>query len=354
MANILLIEDNDEMRENTSEILSLAGHQVESANNGKEGVIKVQLHQPDLIICDIMMPELDGFGVLQMLNRDPKTNHIPFIFLTAKADRSDIRKGMDLGADDYLTKPFDDAELLGAVETRLKKSSLFQAQNFTDPAEGFDKFIRQVKTIEELSKIDMNYKVKQVKKKDVIYPEGNMPMFLFYIEKGKVKTVKNNRQDKELITGLYKEGDFFGYVSLFENAVYDEEAVAMEDSSIKMIPKEDFYKLIYKNRDVTNTFIKMLSKEVKEKEERLLKIAYDSVRKKVSESLLMLKNRYGKEDNADHFSFPISREDLAHIAGTATETLIRTLTDFKEEGILEIKGSTITIINPEKLRLMKN
>ncbi len=354
MANILLIEDNDEMRENTSEILALAGHKVESASNGKEGVIKVQLNNPELIICDIMMPELDGFGVLQMLNRDPETNHIPFIFLTAKADRADIRKGMDLGADDYLTKPFDDEELLAAVDARLKKSSRLAAHNFVDAPDGFDQFIKQVKTLDELSRIDMNYKTRQFRKKDTIYPEGNMPMFLYYIEKGKVKTLKNNKQDKELITGLYKEGDFFGYVSLFESNIYDEEAVAMEDSLVRLIPKEDFYKLVYKNRDVTNTFIKMLSKEVKEKEERLLKIAYDSVRKKVSESLLMLKDRYGKEDNKDHFSFPISREDLAHIAGTATETLIRTLTDFKEEGILEIKGSTITIVNSEKLRLMKN
>jgi DNA-binding response OmpR family regulator len=354
MANILLIEDNEEMRENTLEILTLAGHTVETASNGKEGVIKVQLTKPELIICDIMMPELDGFGVLQMLNRDPKTNHIPFIFLTAKADRSDIRKGMELGADDYLTKPFDDVELLAAVDARIKKSSMLQAQNFMHPTEGFDQFIKQIKTIDELSKADLNYKSRNFKKKDTIYTEGNMPMFLFYIEKGKVKTIKNNKQDKELITGLYKEGDFLGYVSLFESSVYDDEAVTMEDSVIRMIPKEDFYKLIYKNRDVTNTFIKLLSKEVKEKEERLLKIAYDSVRKKVSESLLMLKDRYGKEDNTDNFSFPISREDLAHIAGTATETLIRTLTDFKEEGILEIKGSTITIVNPEKLRLMKN
>ena len=124
MAHILLIEDNENMRENTSEILTLAGHQVESASNGKEGVIKVQLNKPDLIICDIMMPELDGYGVLHMLNRDPNTNQIPFIFLTAEADRSDVRKGMELGADDYVTKPFDDLELLAAVDTRLKKSSL--------------------------------------------------------------------------------------------------------------------------------------------------------------------------------------------------------------------------------------
>lgn len=353
MANILLIEDNDDMRENTSEILTLAGHHVETASNGKEGVIKAQLKTPELIICDIMMPELDGYGVLHMLNRDPNTNHIPFIFLTAKADRSDVRKGMELGADDYVTKPFDDVELLSAVDTRLKKSSLFQSHNFTNSSEGFDHFIRQVKTIEEFTKIDINNKTKHFKKKDTIYSESNSPLYLYYIEKGKVKTLKNNKQDKELITGLYNEGDFFGYVSLFENEAYEDEAIAMEDTILKLIPKDDFFKLIYQNRDVANTFMKLLSKEVKEKEERLLKIAYDSVRKKVSESLLMLKDRYGK-DESEKFSFPISREDLAHIAGTATETLIRTLTDFRDEGIVDIKGSTITIVNLEKLRSMKN
>jgi len=353
MAHILLIEDNDNMRENTQEILSLAGHRVDTASNGKEGVIKVQLNKPELIICDIMMPELDGYGVLHMLNRDPNTNHIPFIFLTAKADRSDVRKGMELGADDYVTKPFDDVELLSAVDTRLKKSSLMQAQQFSHNTEGFDHFIRQVKSMEEFARVDVNTRAKQFKKKDIIYSESNTPLYLYFIEQGKVKTVKNNKQDKELITGLYNEGDFFGYIALLENNIYEDEAVAMEETRLKLIPKEDFYKLIYQNRDVANAFMKLLSKEVKEKEERLLKIAYDSVRKKVSESLLMLRDRYGKED-ANTFSFPISREDLAHIAGTATETLIRTLTDFKEEGIIEIKGSTITIADINKLRQMKN
>lgn len=353
MANILLIEDNDNMRENTQEILSLAGHKVETAVNGKEGVIKAQINKPELIICDIMMPELDGYGVLHMLNRDSNTNHIPFIFLTAKADRSDIRKGMELGADDYVTKPFDDVELLAAVDTRIKKSNLIQAHQFVNSADGFDHFIRKVKSMEEFAKMDVNTRSKVYKKKDIIYSESNTPVYLYYIEEGKVKTIKNNKQDKELITGLYNEGDYFGYIALLENNIYEDEAIAMEETKLRLIPKDDFHKLIYLNRDVANTFMKLLSREVKEKEERLLRIAYDSVRKKVSESLLMLRDRYGKPES-DTFSFPISREDLAHIAGTATETLIRTLTDFKEEGIVEIKGSTITIVDVNKLKQMKN
>ena len=123
MKKILLIEDNAEIRENTSEILSLANYSVITAENGKIGVELAQRERPDLIICDIMMPELDGYGVLHILSKKEDTASIPFIFLTAKTEKTDIRKGMNLGADDYLTKPFDDTDLLNAIETRLRKSA---------------------------------------------------------------------------------------------------------------------------------------------------------------------------------------------------------------------------------------
>ena len=122
MKKILLIEDNLEMRENTAEILELANYEVVTAENGKVGVEKAKAELPDLIICDIMMPELDGYGVLYYLGKDPKTAAIPFIFLTAKAELSEMRKGMNLGADDYLTKPYEEMELLNAIESRIKKS----------------------------------------------------------------------------------------------------------------------------------------------------------------------------------------------------------------------------------------
>ena len=117
MKKILLIEDNLDVRENTEEILSLANYKVFTAANGKIGVELAHTEKPDLIICDIMMPELDGYGVLHILSKNEDTARIPFIFLTAKTEKSDIRKGMNLGADDYLTKPFDDTDLLNAIET---------------------------------------------------------------------------------------------------------------------------------------------------------------------------------------------------------------------------------------------
>jgi len=116
MKKILVIEDNLEVRENLAEILELSNYIVDIAVNGKEGVQKALSNPPDLILCDVMMPNLDGYGVVKILDSKPITSDIPFVFLTAKAEKSDMRKGMNLGADDYITKPFDDVELLDAIE----------------------------------------------------------------------------------------------------------------------------------------------------------------------------------------------------------------------------------------------
>src|SRR5213592_1272010 len=122
--SILIIDDHTDIRENIAEILSLGGYKTFTAENGKKGVETALKEKPDLIVCDIMMPELDGYGVLHLLRKNPDTKNIPFIFLTAKTERSDFRKGMEMGADDYITKPFEDIELLNAVEIRLKKLSI--------------------------------------------------------------------------------------------------------------------------------------------------------------------------------------------------------------------------------------
>ena len=117
---ILLIEDNLDIRDTTADILNVAGYKVLTESNGKSGVECAMREKPDLIICDIMMPVMDGYGVLYALSRDEELSRIPFIFLTAKSERSDLRKGMALGADDYITKPFDIIDLLNAIETRLR------------------------------------------------------------------------------------------------------------------------------------------------------------------------------------------------------------------------------------------
>lgn len=352
MKKIVLIEDNEGMRENTAEILELAGYKVMTAENGKEGVRLAVAEQPDLIICDIMMPELDGYGVLHALSKNDTTAGIPFIFLTAKAEKADHRKGMEMGADDYLTKPFDDMELLSAVEVRLKKSENLRKQISRD-AESIDHFINEVKKPGDIVKLSEKRKLRVFKKKEIIYQEDVFPSGIFFLNKGKVKTARINPEGKEFITALIGEGEFFGYNPLLEDQAYSDSAVALEESEIYIIPKDDFFTLMHNSREISGAFIRMLSNDVKEKEERLLHIAYNSVRKRVADALLLLKQRYST-DATKPFTMAISREDLANLAGTAPETVIRTLSDYREEGIIEIKGSSITLKDVARLEKMKN
>jgi signal transduction histidine kinase len=125
---VLVIEDIETIRENILETLKAENFEPIEAENGVEGISLAKQHLPDLILCDVMMPEIDGYGVLQALQQDPTTATIPFIFLTALADRDRIRKGMELGADDYLTKPFEVQELLRAISTRLGKQATIKQQ----------------------------------------------------------------------------------------------------------------------------------------------------------------------------------------------------------------------------------
>jgi DNA-binding NarL/FixJ family response regulator len=132
MKKILVIEDEPDMRRNLATVLRLEKYQPITAENGRVGVELVKKEKPDLILCDVMMPELDGYGVLQALRENADTALIPFIFLTAKGQQEDLRSGMNLGADDYLTKPVPKAELLKALEARLLRSEQ-QAQREFKP-----------------------------------------------------------------------------------------------------------------------------------------------------------------------------------------------------------------------------
>jgi CRP/FNR family transcriptional regulator, polysaccharide utilization system transcription regulator len=339
---ILLIEDNPDVRENTAEILGLAGYKVITAENGKVGVEKARSADPDLIICDIMMPELEGYGVLMMIGKDPKTASIPFIFLTAKTEKSDIRKGMNMGADDYITKPFDEVELLEAIETRLKKSQMVKAE-FDRTVEGFDKFIETARGLEELRDLPKDRKVRHYSKKDMIFFEGDEPQAVYFLVEGKIKTTKTDEYQKELVIDIYEKGDFFGYIPILEDDVYKETASAIEDSSVSVIPKDAFLWLIQRNRDVAVKFMKMLSNNITEKEERLLRLAYGTVRERTAEALLSLMSK------SDRNEINVSREDLASIVGTATESLIRMLSEFRNDGYISIEGRRISIEQPEKL-----
>ncbi|AUD01561.1 response regulator [Spirosoma pollinicola] len=344
MKTILLIEDNTIIRENTAEILELAGYRVLTALNGKIGVELALADRPDLIICDIMMPVLDGYGVLHIVNKNPALTGIPFIFLTAKSERIDFRRGMEMGADDYLTKPFDDSELLSAVEGRLNRFVNLQTGQ---PKSKEDSVKSGDDEDAGLHTLPANRKLHRVLKKQFVYSEGDEPARIYYLKSGRVKTIRANNDGKELVTGLYGTDDFFGYLALLEETNYTDSALTLEDSELVYIPKEDFLNYLATKPGAGRHFVSLLAGNVSEKENQLLSMAYGSLRRRVGDTLLRLSLSPTGEPT---MPIKLSRDDLAAVIGTATESLIRILTEFKQDNLIEISNAGIRILEPNKLR----
>ncbi|MGN6435520.1 MAG: response regulator [Agriterribacter sp.] len=346
-ATILIIDDNNELRDNTAELLSLGGYKTITAENGKKGVSMILKEKPDLVVCDIMMPELDGYGVLHLVRKNPEIENTPFIFLTAKTERNDFRKGMEMGADDYLTKPFEEHELMNAIESRLRKYDLLK-KKYASSAKGMNELATDLRNNGMVS-LDLNqYATESYQKKQSIYAEGKRPRYLYYLVSGKVKGIKVHEDGKEYITDLFSAGDFIGYMALLEEKNYDESAVVLEDAEVLQIPAEDFMAMIYADIAIASQFIKIIAQNIKDKETRLLSLAYSSLRKRVAKALVEIHDKFNPgKTNAP---LEISREDMAHYIGTATESLIRTISDFKSEKLIEIREGKIIISDLERLK----
>ena len=349
MPTILVIDDNNEIRENTAEILELAGYKTFTAANGKIGVEIALKETPDVIVCDIMMPVLDGYGVLHLLGKNDKTRNIPFIFLSAKTERGDLRKGMEMGADDYITKPFDEIELLNAIEVRLKKKQIVNNE-YGEGASSISKFMKEVSNAGLIKDLASKYEVLTYHKKQNLFEEGKRPRHLFIIISGKVKCVRMHEHGKEYITQLATSDDFVGLVPLVEDIPYEDTAVIMEDAEILAIPKDDFMQMLCADPALTRKFIRLIANNVREKEDRLLTLAYSSLRKRVAKALLTIHEKFNSSQSQEHLN--ISREELARYVGTATESLIRTLSDFKSENLVNISDGKISITNPQKLKTL--
>lgn len=349
MNKVLVIEDNFEMRDNIFEILKLANYEVYTATNGKIGVELALKHLPDLILCDIMMEGLDGYGVLFMLNKHPETSTIPFIFITAKTQKQDLRKGMELGADDYLMKPFDDVELLNAVETRLKKKEI-QKDFYSKSIKKMQQLGSDTKGLTEITKMIEERKIKTVRKKQVLYYQGDKVTGIYLIHKGKIKTTKIAEDGRELTTAIYDIDQFVSVNVLFSNESHIDNAIALEECSLSFFPILEIEKLISQYPDVARKFIKILANEVCHIEEQLLQMAYSSVRKRVAESLLS----YHKMHCPNGENINLTRYEIANLSGTAPETVSRTLTDFENEKLIEKKHNELILLNQKKLSTLRS
>lgn len=357
MKTILVIEDNQEVRENIAEILALAQYRVIQAANGKLGIEQARLWLPNLILCDIMMPELDGYGVLHIISKDPATASIPFIFLTAKAEATDFRTGMSLGADDYLTKPFDDIALLNAVELRLRKGEQTRLQQNLD---GLSILLGTVAGAANNQPTETTpYPATRYRKKQLLYTEGNFPAALYFIRRGQVKRFQTDAAGNQYITALSGEGDFVGYLALLQQKAYTESAEILDDTDVCAVPKNEFFRLIDHNPDVASYFLRLLANDVAERETRLVKLAYQSVRQRVADALLMVQRKFypaaanspGLPDQSA--AMALSRETWSDLVGASTETVIRTLSDLRAEGLIDLSGGQITLLDPDRLAHLK-
>ena len=348
MRKILLIEDDVVLRENTSELLELSNYQVINAPNGKIGVEVAKEALPDIIVCDIMMPELDGYGVLEALTKNENTKHIPFIFLSAKTERKDVRKGMDLGADDYITKPFNEEDLINAIESRLEKVALLKKRNSQN-----NSLIKEKDKLITFNDLNFFFKTNGTlfthRKDTVIYKEGQHSNFIYLILKGTIKCYKLDCNGKKLITSLYKEDDLFGCTSFTQNTPYKETARTLKEVELIGILKSDLKNLLRNNHSVTLELLELLTDNIIGIKDQLLQMAYSSVNKKTALTIL----KFAEKLNVKPEDFiKISRNDLASVAGIATETLIRTMSNFKKQGLIAIEGRNIKILDIKKLKSM--
>lgn len=349
---ILVIDDNPEILLNIAEILKLANYQVHAAENGKLGLEYAKKCKPDLILCDVNMPVLDGFGVLLAIENIPELISIPFVFLSKHSELSDIRHAMDMGADDYLTKPFSGEELLHVVNARLKKTRLMR-DSLAGGHQHLDDFLLDAKKHPEINFSSEHLKNKKLKKRNMLFIEGDAPAYLYFIKSGKIKVFKSNDQGKEFIINILKEGDYTGYVALIEDNKHHVSAMAIEDAEVTLIPKEDFFQLLYTNNEMAIKFVKLISHNFSETREKLLKLAYDSARKRVSEAILYVYQKYMGEGK-NEMSFSLLRENISALSGISCESVSRNLTDFREEGLIETHNGIIKILDIKKLENLKN
>lgn len=187
------------------------------------------------------------------------------------------------------------------------------------------------------------------KKGQLVFYEGNRPSGLYCINKGKIKLYQIGASGREQIVRLAKEGDVLGYRALISGEVYNASAAAIEDSLICFIPRKTFFDLLQVNSELSTRVMQLLSHDLKSAETRITGLAQKPVRERLAETLLMLQQFYGTEKDGATINATLTREDMANIVGTATETAIRLLSEFKSEKLIDLEGKKIKVLNHDRL-----
>ena len=339
---IVVIEDQEEVRENLMETLELADYEVHGAADGHEGVQLVREIKPQLILCDVMMPKLDGYGVLELLHKDPSTAHIPLVFLTARTEREDLRRGMNLGAADYVTKPFFQDELLKVVELRIAHAQDLTGQpNQGSSAQAPQSAVAYQSALEGLLS---HAKHRRYTERAEIYYEGDSVQRVFHVVSGRVSLYRETDFGKTLTLDFFGSGSWFGIDDLLAGGMHVCGARAFPEAELAIVERAELLSVLERNPGLALSFCRQFAQDLALRSEQLLQVAYFSVRRRVAEFLL----RFA----AQQASAPIDvrREDIAEAVGTTAESVTRVLTEFKREGLVELPAAgSISVIDPKGL-----
>lgn len=252
---------------------------------------------------------------------------------------------MTSGADDYLVKPFSEADLLATIEVRLRKSAILQREYGRAP-QRLNEFIADAHEHTGIPGIAMGERPRRYASGQFLYAEGDATNHVYYVASGVVKILRTDNYGKELIIELCKAGDFFGHMDVLKGLEYGSAAEVLEDAEVHLVPRKVFLDLMHRNRDVAMRFIRLLAGEVTQNQERLLALAYASVRERTAQALLDLQSRFEESSTRPQ----LSREDLAGMVGTAKESLIRALSDFKSDGWITLEGKNVIIQDEASLK----
>ncbi len=343
MAKVLVIEDNTELRENVVEILALAGYESMGASSGKIGINIAVSQQVDIILCDVMMPDLDGYGVLKILSERDDTRGIPFIFLTAKGEQEDLRRGMNLGADDYVTKPFYKDELLRVLEVRLRKNTSRKAQAKLPSFSNWTGFLSEAALHAAMDTLLQESTSRSYRRGEAVYRQGEQVRDMFLLRRGFAKHQNTTDFGKTLIVFVFKAGDLFGYPELIANRAYEHDTIALTDLEVDFIPAHNVRERLASDPNIADLLLGYLAFGLLDADERMMNQSYLSVRKRCASTLLRAEKVFGKH------AWPMSREELSQWAGTAKETFIRNLTDFRDSGLVTITNNQIEVVDREGL-----
>lgn len=345
MFEIALLSTNKNTALVLGRFLELTQHLVTVLPMSYQSVEELQKKLPEVLLFLIEEESEDDLSLLYLLRKDPLLGHLPMLVLVEDFSPERYRKMVEIGVDDILIQPYGHADVLRALTSRMQRLCRFQKKGLClNENQALREGGRSVSFRKERSVINT------YREKDVLFSEGNRPQYIYYLHKGKVKSFKRDRGGKELTVQLYGPGDFIGYIASLEEQPYSISASVLEEAKVELISMQSFRERVRNDEVFALNMIRILEEHNSQKAERMVSLAYHSLRKRVAKSLLFLKGKYMDRGSNEVFSIAIPREELANLAGTTTESLIRTLSDFKDRGWIRIDGRAIAILEEEALQ----